>query len=210
MNQPARVHPVNVLFAGVGGQGTLTAARLLGEAVHRRGEPVVISQLHGMSQRGGSVQATTAIGTADVLPPGHSRTDILVGFELLESVRVADRLDCNSIAICNRWIVVPPSATVAHRPVPAEAELCAELARRGGPVQFIDAMALLREAGARASSINIVMLGSLTALAACPVSSGELLEVIRDSTAPAQWEMNQQLFALGQKSGCADGPRRPA
>ena len=198
MNQPAqREHPVMVLFAGVGGQGTLTAARLLGEAVHRRGEPVVISQLHGMSQRGGSVQATTAIGTDDVLPPGHSRTDILIGFELLESVRVADRLDGNSVAICNRWIVVPPSATVAHRPVPSEPVLCAELEQRAGAVRFIDAMAFLRQAGARASSINIVMLGALTALEQCPVEAGELLEVIRDSTAPAQWEMNQRLFALG-------------
>ena len=151
-----------------------------------------------MSQRGGSVQATTAIGTDDVLPPGHSRADILIGFELIESVRVADRLDRNSVAICNRWIVAPPSATVAHRPVPSEPVLCAELEQRAGAVRFIDAMALLRQAGARASSINIVMLGALTALAACPVASGELLEVIRDSTAPAQWEMNQRLFALGR------------
>jgi Pyruvate/2-oxoacid:ferredoxin oxidoreductase gamma subunit len=86
---------------------------------------------------------------------------------------------------------------VARRPVPAEGALCAELERDAGAVRFIDAMALLRQAGARASSINIVMLGALTALEQCPVESGELLEVIRDSTVPAQWEMNQRLFALG-------------
>lgn len=196
MSSAAR--PRTVLFVGVGGQGTLTAARLLGDAVHRRGDqPVVVSQLHGMSQRGGSVQAAVVIGSPEVLPPGSSRVDVLVGFELLEAVRAAPRLDARSVVLCNRWRVLP--ATPAGAEAPAPEALCAELERRAGRCFFIDAMAVAERAGALAN-VNVVLLGALTQLPECPVSAAQLLEAIHQRTSERQWDLNQRLFALGREA----------
>ncbi len=201
--------PVYVLFAGVGGQGPLTAARLLGEAAHRRNIPVVISQLHGMSQRGGSVEAATVIGSPEVLPPGARPIDVLVGFELLEAVRMADRLDAHSVVLCNRWLVPPLTATLARSALPTLQGLSAELERRAGRCHFVDATVQAEREGAPAS-VNVLLLGALSRLDECPVTASDLLEAIRRGTSARHWDLNQRLFALGQEAMAPSQPQPAA
>lgn len=184
-----------VLFAGVGGQGALSAARFLGEAGHRLGLPLTVSQLHGMSQRGGAVQASVCFGSDQVAPLGGAGVDVVVGLELLETLRMLGRVDARTVVLCNRWLLPPPAAALSGAKLPALDEVVAELRRRAKAVHLLDANGLADRAGAH-TAVNTVMLGALVALAGCPVSADVLRATIR-AAAPASAAVNDRALALG-------------
>lgn len=185
------------MFAGVGGQGVLSAARFLGEAGHGLGIPVTVSQLHGMSQRGGAVQASVCFDSEQVLSFGRGPVDVLVGIEMLEVLRTLDRVGPGSTVLCNECVVPPPHAAQAGAKVPSAGQIAELLRERAGAARLLDAGALARRAGAPAA-VNVVMLGALSRLPVCPVPEEALLEAIRRGSAPAAWVANREAFALGQ------------
>ena len=195
---------VHVAFAGVGGQGILSAARLLGEACHRSGLCVTIAELHGMSQRGGAVQTTVSIGdtggAGGSLSPEGERLDVLVGLELVETARLAPRLRADSTVVCNRWLVPPQRSVLMRRPVPKADVIVAELRRLTEILVLIDANGLAEQAGAQTGA-NLVLLGALAALPACPVSPEALLDVIRDFGRDADRTARERAFSLGMAAG---------
>jgi indolepyruvate ferredoxin oxidoreductase beta subunit len=193
---PAREGPFVVAFAGIGGQGALTAARALGAAGHRRGIAVVVSQLHGMSQRGGSVQSFAAFGTDRVLPPETRPVDVLVGLELLEALRMAARVGPATTLLCNLSLVPPPSVSFAGASAPDLDVVVAALRSRAGRSHFLDAAALAERSG----SVNAVMLGALAALPECPVPAEDLLAAILDAGRRAARDVNARAFAAGRAS----------
>lgn len=188
-----------VAFAGLGGQGVLSAARLLGEAAFRRGVPVTVSQLHGMSQRGGAVEATVCFHGPHTLAPGSRHVDVLVGLELLEALRLAARLGPGSVAVVNRWLLPPPGAVLARVPIPSEEEVLGALGARAAALHVLDVNALADQAGARPAA-NAVVLGVVCALGVVPVDSDDLLEAIRRLGAPETRAINERAFALGCNS----------
>lgn len=191
--------PRTVLFVGVGGQGALSAAGFLGEAAFRKGLAVTVSQLHGMSQRGGSVQAAVTIGSERVLSPASMPVDVLVGLELIEAARLAVRLTASSIVLCNHHLVQPVQAALLGQSVPSVQALEAELHRRCASVKMVDALQLAEEAG-HSGALNAVMLGALSCLPQCPVTGLELLEAIQERGSPRALRFNQRAFALGQEA----------
>ena len=98
-----------ILFAGVGGQGVLSAGRWVGEAAHACGLPMVVGQIHGLSQRGGSVHAAVAIGGArdPEIPDGMA--DALVALEPMEGARALSKLSKRTVALVNTRPVLPGS-----------------------------------------------------------------------------------------------------
>ncbi|MHB8876612.1 MAG: indolepyruvate oxidoreductase subunit beta [Myxococcaceae bacterium] len=186
-----------VLFAGVGGQGALSAARFLGEAGHRLGLSLTVSQLHGMSQRGGAVQASVCFGTDQVASPGCAEVDVLVGLELLEALRMADRVGPRTTVLCNRLLIPPPAVSLSGAKVPTADEVLAELRKRAKALHVLDAVGLAERAGARAA-VNTVMLGALVALGSSPVSAQSLLETLRATAAPSTVPVNERALSLGQ------------
>lgn len=189
--------PRTFLFVGVGGQGALSAAGFLGEAAFRKGLGVTVSQLHGMSQRGGSVQAAVTIGTERVLSPASVAVDVLVGFELIEAARLGARLTATSTALCNGHVVPPVQAALLGSPVPTAEALEAALRQRCGAVRVVDALTLAKRAG-NAGALNAVMLGALSCLPLCPVGADELLSAILDLGSPRAGDFNRRAFALGR------------
>ena len=79
--------PMQLLVVGVGGQGVLTAAQVLARAAHSVGHPVAVGQLHGMSQRGGSVECTVRLGDVHTSYLVGDTADVVLGFEPLETLR---------------------------------------------------------------------------------------------------------------------------
>ncbi|MBI3183568.1 MAG: 2-oxoacid:acceptor oxidoreductase family protein [Myxococcales bacterium] len=194
--------PRCILFAGVGGQGVLSAARILGEAAHHSGIAVAVSQLHGMSQRGGAVQATVLIGASERLHPGGAPVDVLVGLELIESLRAAHRLDKGSVALVSRWLLPPRG----FGGVPAPEQVLAELRARAGTVIEVDAPSLADRAGSRAA-VNSVMLGALSRLASLPFGPDEILAAMRGGAGAELSEVNRRAFALGAQAAPEAGDR---
>ncbi len=187
------------LFVGVGGQGALSAAGFLGEAVFRKGLKVTVSQLHGMSQRGGAVQAAVTVGTDRVLSPASSPIDVLIGLELIEAARVSPRLARESVALCNFPVVPPPQLAFAREAPPTPEALLGEVRRHAGAVWTVDALELALRAG-NAGTLNSVLLGALSAVPLCPVSEGELLAALLEKGSPRAHAFNQRAFALGREA----------
>ena len=183
-----------VLFAGVGGQGVLSAARFLGNAAHRLGMPVTVSQLHGMSQRGGAVQATVAFGSDEILALGEQPVDALVGLDLLETLRVVGRAAAAGIVLCNRRLLPPPGL-----PAGMEQEAATEIQRLVPRAVFLDATGLAEQAGDR-RALNVVLLGAFASLPVCPIPLEEVMAAIRTGTAEAAWATNDRAFALGREA----------
>jgi len=186
---------IQVLLVGVGGQGVLTAARILGEAAHEEGLAVVVGQLHGMAQRGGSVQCSVLIG------PGQSsfltRTDVLVGFEPLEVLRARDRLSAQTTGLVNRGRVMLPELNRRGRAVPGLEELLDDISAVAPRVVTVDGPAAVRETGV-ARTLNAFLLGALTGLALLPIDAAIVWEAVASRCGRRYEEANRQAFERGR------------
>ena len=152
---------MNILIVGVGGQGTLLTSKVLGRYATLIGSDVKLSEVHGMAQRGGSV--VTHVRIADVI---HSPiiweggADVVLAFEKLEGLRAAHFLKPNGVLLVNDMKIYPMPVITGAAKYPEDID--ERLAEKGVNTFSLDALALSREAG-NVKSVNIVMLGALTA-----------------------------------------------
>jgi indolepyruvate ferredoxin oxidoreductase beta subunit len=186
-----------ILFAGVGGQGVLSAGRWLGDAAHACGIPVVVGQIHGLSQRGGSVHSSVAIGGArdPEIPDGMA--DLLVALEPMEGARALPKVSNRTSAVVNTRPILPTSLQSAQRPYPPLAALLDPLREATGSLVAVDATSLAESAGS-ARALNVVMLGMVAGLDLLPFEGRRVLEVILDQGLPAFADVNRRAFELGE------------
>ena len=183
----------NVLLVGVGGQGILTIAQAISRAALRRGYNVKQSEVHGMSQRGGAVQAHLRFSDqelhSDLIPLG--RADLLLAVEPLEVARYVEYLGAHSVIVSNSVPVV----NIPNYP-PVE-EVLAEVARLGDHI-LIDAQRLARSAGS-ARAENMVILGAASLF--LDFGAKEFEELIAEAFArkgPRVVEVNHRAFRYGR------------
>ena len=93
--------PIRLVFIGVGGQGNLLASRLLGEAALSLGIPAVVSEIHGMAQRGGIVESAVLMGEVTSPIVSNGEADVLIGFESMETLRALDKCNTTTLIITN-------------------------------------------------------------------------------------------------------------
>lgn len=183
----------NIMIVGVGGQGTLLASKLLGRILVDRGYDVKVSELHGMSQRGGSVVTYVKYGEkvySPVIEAGEA--DYIISFEKLEAARWAQCLAVGGKLITNTQQIDPMPVTSGAAEYP---ETCLEdLAALGVDVDAFDALTPALEAGS-SKAVNIVLMGRLARYLGIPAETW--LEAIRLSVAPKFVEMNLRAFSLG-------------
>jgi indolepyruvate ferredoxin oxidoreductase beta subunit len=195
-------HGWRILLAGTGGQGVLTAARLLCNCFVDGGHEVVSGQLHGMAQRGGVVQSSVIIdaGISPVIPEG--RADFVVGLEPTETARAMPYMSSDTRVLMNTARVVP--FVVAQGSVfeeegvgyPDVVELV-ERVRGVTPHTFaFDATQCAAEAGSR-RAVNMVMLGALMGLGMLPLSAEEVWASVSDRVPQALRETNARAFRQG-------------
>jgi indolepyruvate ferredoxin oxidoreductase beta subunit len=195
---------LRIFLTGVGGQGTLLASRLLGEAALAAGYNPMVSETHGMAQRGGIVVSTVVLGDlkSPLISPGEA--DIVLGFEALEAFRALDRCHARSLVIANTATQVPYPVAIGQAKYPSVAQMFHRLAEQVGALLAFDADALARQAGSPLA-VNMVLLGALAATDSLPIATEDILSVIRTSTKGKFLASNLQAFELG--AAAARDPR---
>ncbi len=188
-----------LLIAGVGGQGVLTAARWLGEAALLAGLEVVLGQLHGMSQRGGSVQSTVLIG------PGHGSfienggADAVLGLEPMEVLRARPKMSADTRVVVNQGRVVPYTLAQKGLEYPELARILAEIRTVAPEIVTVDGPALVAAAGA-ARALNVVMLGAVAGLEILPIDGDTLWQAVEKRCPAQHLESNRRAFVLGRET----------
>lgn len=186
----------NLLIAGVGGQGTITASHLIGKAALASGLEIIIGEIFGMSMRGGPVVSHVRMGKEALSPvTPRKRGDILLGFEPLESLKVAVQfLRPGGISIVNTQRIFPIDVSLGAFSYPAIELILKDLQEIGKVIAF-DATRLAQEAG-HVVTANMVMIGALAGTELLPIPIAQLLETIHESV-PRGVEMNLKAFDIG-------------
>ncbi|PIE55856.1 MAG: indolepyruvate oxidoreductase subunit beta [Desulfobulbus propionicus] len=184
----------NILFCGVGGQGILLASELTAYAQLAMGYDVKKSEVHGMAQRGGSVEAHLRYGErvySPLIEPGCA--DILVAFEVLEAVRYLPYLHADCAVVVNTQKILPPAVALGRMSYPEN--ILDELRDRRINVIALDAFAVAEEVG-ELRTANVAMVGAMSNFLA--VDPAVFLEVI-DTKVKAQFrEVNKAAFTAGR------------
>jgi len=191
--------PKRLVFIGVGGQGNLLASRLLGEAALSVGIPAVVSEIHGMAQRGGIVESAVLLGdvTSPIVSDGEA--DVLVGFEPLETLRALRKCNKETLVITNTHPLPPFTVSVGQGTYPPLDQMIALIEKKVGKVIALDGNALAGEAG-NPLSLNMVMLGALIGSGAVPIAEDDMKKAVGASTKKAFLESNLKAFDLGLRS----------
>ena len=185
---------VNIMIVGVGGQGSLLASKLLGKVLVDAGYDVKVSEVHGMSQRGGSVVTYVRFGdkvASPIIDLGES--DFILSFEKLEAARYAEYLSPNGKIIVNTQEIDPMPVIVGKAVYPSH--VLNELESRDVTVDAVDALSLAERAGT-AKAVNVVLLGRLArSLPDIPREAWQ--DAIKSSVKPKFVEVNLRAFDLG-------------
>jgi indolepyruvate ferredoxin oxidoreductase, beta subunit len=187
---------VKIFIAGVGGQGSLTLSRLLGEAALIDGKNPVVSEVHGMSQRGGVVESTVLIGDYKSPLIRQGDADLLVSFEPAEALRAAGFISRKTVVVVNRRKTVPFSVSLGMGIYPEEDVIFQRLKEISRSVFLFDAQALAEQAGS-AMATNVVFMGALTATGLLPMSKEAMMRTVIEKTPARFREANLKAFALG-------------
>ena len=184
----------NIMIVGVGGQGSLLASKLLGHLLLAQGYDVKVSEVHGMSQRGGSVVTYVRYGDKVYSPViDQGEADFIVSFELLEAARWLSYLKKDGIIVTNTQQVDPMPVITGAAQYPED--LVEKLKATGAKVDALDCLKLAQEAGS-AKAVNIVLLGRLSHYFDLSV---EAWMASLEANVPAKFlEMNKKAFELGR------------
>ncbi len=189
----------NIMIVGVGGQGSLLASKLLGQLFQMQGFDVKVSEVHGMSQRGGSVVTYVRYGDkvySPVIDKGEA--DFIVSFELLEAARWLSYLKPEGVMVTNTQQIDPMPVITGAAAYPED--LVAKMLESGARVDALDCLKLAEQAGS-SKAVNIVLLGRLSHY--FDISEDVWMEAL-EKVVPARFlEMNKLAFALGKAQGQA-------
>lgn len=183
----------SVMIVGVGGQGSLLASKLLGTLLVDEGYDVKVSEVHGMSQRGGSVVTYVRYGEkvySPVITKGEA--DVIISFEKLEAARYADSLKKDGKIVVNSQQIDPMPVIIGAAEYPEN--VLSELTAKGVTVDEIDALAPAKQAGS-AKAVNIVLMGKAAKYFDIPYE--KWLAAIEKTVKPQFVEMNKKAFELG-------------
>jgi len=186
----------NIMIVGVGGQGSLLASKLLGHLLMEQGYDVKVSEVHGMSQRGGSVVTYVRYGERVASPViDKGQADAIVSFELLEAARWLEYLKPGGQIVTNTQQIDPmPVITGAVR---YPENLVEKMTAAGAKVDALDCLALAQKAG-NTKAVNLVLLGRLSHYFDFPEKAWQ--EAIESCVPERFLELNRKAFALGQKA----------
>ncbi|MDP8254146.1 MAG: indolepyruvate oxidoreductase subunit beta [Candidatus Alcyoniella australis] len=187
-----------IVVAGVGGQGSLTMTRLLGEAALLAGLEATAGEIHGMSQRGGVVVSTLVIGAARSPLVGRGCADVLVGFEPLEALRAVDRVGPQTTLLVNTRPIVPFGLTLADREYPDALSRLRQLEGSVARLVTFDVLRLAEEAGS-SMAVNSVLSGALAELGVLPLPGDALRDYVVSSVVERLREVNARAFEAGRR-----------
>ena len=186
----------NIMIVGVGGQGTLLASKLLGQLLSTKGYDVKVSEVHGMSQRGGNVVTYVRYGDhvySPIIDKGEA--DLIISFELLEAARWTQYLKKGGRIITNIQQINPMPVITGAVEYPQE--LVKKMQDKGINIDAFDALTLAEEAGS-SKAVNMVLMGKVSNY--FDFSEDTWQEAITHSVKEKFIEMNKKAFHLGRNA----------
>jgi indolepyruvate ferredoxin oxidoreductase beta subunit len=186
----------DILIAGVGGQGTVLASRLIAAAAIKHGSFARTSETIGMSQRGGCVVSHVRVNSeksSSIIP--FYNADMIIAFELAEAARNLPRLSGNGCCIINTQVIKPVSASLGTSQYDIEG-ITKYIKSSTKEAYFIDGYNIAKEAGT-VKAVNVVLLGAATAVGRMPFNKEVMLEAIVENVPQKFRELNQKAFNMG-------------
>jgi indolepyruvate ferredoxin oxidoreductase beta subunit len=197
---------INFLLAGVGGQGTILASDVLVNVGLEAGFQAKQAEVHGMSQRGGSVTSHVRWGETVYSPLiGAGEADVLLAFEKLEALRCVNVMRPGAMALINMQVIEPLTAISGDQSYPSDDTLREVFARLSPQVKYINGEEIAGELG-NIKAANVVLLGALSALleqnhlAGATLTPDTWLKVITARVPPKHVELNRQAFHAGREA----------
>lgn len=191
---------LDIVMAGVGGQGTVLAARILATAAMKAGFEVRSSEMIGMAQREGSVASHVRLAKGENLYGGivpEAKADFLLGFELAEGIRNLKKLAPAGKALINSSAVIPPAVYAGQTAY--EVENLRHFLKEEVPQTYLfDAGLLASEAG-NPRTVSMVMLGALSAFEDFPFEPELILATARELLPPKLHDVNEKAWELGRQ-----------
>jgi len=193
---------VRIFLTGVGGQGTLTATTLLARTALAAGLPVTSGEIHGMAQRGGVVESTLLLGgyQSPVITPGEA--DILLGFELLETLRALPMLKRGGLVVGNSESIQPMGVCLGRECYPPLEQVLDITRGFATDVVIVPCISLAEQAGT-AKAANTVLLGAAAACGALPFGVEDLARTIEKHLKPKLVALNLKALSLGAQAAKA-------
>ena len=186
----------NVMIVGVGGQGSLLASKLLGHLLLSEGYDVKVSEVHGMSQRGGSVVTYVRFGDKVYSPViDKGQADYIVSFELLEATRYVEFLKPDGHIVVNTQTIDPMPVIIGAAQYPEN--LVEKMKDKGFIVDAMDCLSLANEAGS-SKAVNLVLMGKLSTFFDIPEE--KWIKAIEECVPAKFKELNLKAFSLGRNS----------
>lgn len=186
---------VSFLLVGVGGQGTILASDILAEVGLKLGFDVKKAEIHGMSQRGGSVVSNLRWGPqvfSAIVPKGSA--DVLIAFEKLEAARFADYLRQGGLALVNNYAIPPVTVTSGPFQYPSDDQIRAGVARTAKEQYWINGLDIAEKLG-NTKTANVVIIGALAAVLHLPGDC--VLDSIGVRVPPRFLGLNRDAFQAG-------------
>ncbi len=189
---------ISIVLTGVGGQGVITAANILGKAAVSAGVNVFVSEVHGMAQRGGSVNCTVRLGNVSgpLVPNGSAKA--FLSMEPSEALRYIQYTNKDTKIITDITPVIPFTVSTGDEEYPEPGRIFKEI-EKYGKLYKLDATKLAKKAGAIITK-NVVMLGALAGAEVLPFDKKILLDTILENVPKKYKEINKKAFELGFNS----------
>jgi indolepyruvate ferredoxin oxidoreductase beta subunit len=194
------IKELNIIVAGVGGQGSILMSHIIGNSAIKEGYRVRVAETYGASMRGGAVSGHIRIGT-DVYQPlaREDEADVLIALEPLEGARIGVKyLSQSGITILNTRPLKPVDVNIGRAKYPDTNEIIRSLEKLCKRVLAIDAVQIAERCG-DVRTLNMVMLGALVGSGKIPISIEKVKETIREHAPKGTEEMNIMAFELGYK-----------
>jgi indolepyruvate ferredoxin oxidoreductase beta subunit len=196
---------INFLLAGVGGQGTILASDVLVNVGLAAGYQAKQAEVHGMSQRGGSVTSFVRWGKVVYSPlVGAGEVDVFLAFEKAEALRNLNQMRRGALALVNLAAIEPVTVTSGGQPYPPDETLYQKFSEVTTQVVYVDGEAIALSLG-NIRAANVVLLGALSALmerqglAVSHLSAETWLDVIIQRVPPKYVDLNRQAFKAGRE-----------
>lgn len=185
----------NIIISGVGGQGVITLGMLIAQSAMAQGENVVMSEIHGLAQRGGSVSVDVRIGDfhAPIVPDGDA--DLIIGLELLEAKRILHRAGKDTKVIVSTETMVPVSLSIRHEEYPPVEGIISSMSEKFH-VRELDAVSIAREAG-NYKAANVAVLGFAVGTGWLSLEISRITEELGHLFRGRAFEINMEALDMG-------------
>jgi indolepyruvate ferredoxin oxidoreductase beta subunit len=191
-----KMEPYNIYICGVGGQGIIKTSIVIGEAAMKSDMGVVMSEVHGMAQRGGVVSTELKIGNSKSPIIEKGSADLLIAFEPMEALRAIPKASKDTYVIVNTSPIMPFNIIGSEVPYPKIQDILDELKSKVKDVFALDAEKAAKEAG-HILSLNMVMLGGSTAVSGFPIDKEAVLKSMKANLPQKSIPINMKAYEKG-------------